>query len=141
MPEPASLGVSEKLLSTLRALPTWLFLGIAVACAVVLFFPDFASIHFADFKKQWGPYISSIGALSLILGIFRGVDAALKGLVHSRRETDAKQILKFWPGPSQTNIWCATQQPDGRFVSQVSFPLTVLNASDNYVSLVRVEDR
>jgi hypothetical protein len=140
MPEPAaSLGVSEKLLSTLRALPTWLFLGSAVACAVVLFTPDFASIHFADFRKQWGLYIFSIGTLALFLGLFRIGDAALKTLVRSRSETKAKQLLKFWLGPSQTNIWSATQQPDGRFVSQISFPLTVLNASDNSVSLVRVE--
>jgi hypothetical protein len=140
MPEPtASLGVSEKLLSAIRDFPTWLFLATAVACGVVLFLPDFAYLHFADFRKQWGVHVFGIGMLAFCFALFRVGDTALKMIVRSHRENTAKQVLKFWLGPSQANVWATTQQPDGTFVSSVSFPLTVLNTSDNSVSLVRVE--
>ncbi|MBV8550874.1 MAG: hypothetical protein JOY54_06205 [Acidobacteriaceae bacterium] len=73
------------------------------------------------------------------LGVFRIAEVSFKAALGSLRRKQSRRVLKFWLGPSQTRLWGATQQVDGRFVSQVSVSLDVLNTSHLPICIARVE--
>jgi hypothetical protein len=140
MAEPAtSIGVVEKLLSTLRTIPTWLFIGVALTAACILFCPDFVPVKFSTFRTQWGSYVAIVGVLALFLAVARVGEAVFHAALTARKNAQSAQILKFWDGPAPTRLWAASKQTDGRHAIQILFSLTVLNTTPAAARLARVE--
>jgi hypothetical protein len=144
MPEPTTgLAVAEKtdkILAGLRSVPIWVSFAIAATAAVVVFYPAFASIHFAEFRKQFGPYIFTIGILALFLAAFRIIDVLANAAWRKHKDAKAKQVLTFRVGPDHLNCWGQVQRSDGQFsYSHITLTLKVLNTSSTEVSLAHVD--
>jgi hypothetical protein len=135
MPDPTETVPS--LLSALRALPLWMFIGLAAAAYAILFVPPFAGVDATTLRQTWGDWIwawaIAFSALSLV-GI---ADRAVSTLRSRASGRAARRILRFVPLDHQ-RWWHLAKQQDDSFASQISFECQASNTTSRPIQIVKV---
>ena len=124
------------LLSALRALPLWLFIGLAASAYAILFVPAFAGVDPTALRQTWGPWVwawaVAFTTLSVVGGIDRGVQV-LKTRAATRRERRSLQLVPL----DHQRWWHLAKQQDGSFISQISLNCQVTNLTGRPVQIVK----
>ncbi|HDR8982114.1 TPA: hypothetical protein QDA89_000985 [Burkholderia vietnamiensis] len=123
------------MLSVLRAVPVWLFAGLALACAAILYLPALG-VSAADqnaFLGHWGAWarVGMIGFACLAIA------RAAADLIIGYRKRKLKKSLAFVPRDGEC-WWHLAKQNDDTYVSQVALRIDVSNQGDNPLVLFKV---
>ncbi len=131
------LGDIASLLSSLRTLPPWILIGLALVGCAVLYAPAFGGINPEPFRQQWGIF-AWIWAMGFsILSLARIVDASIATYRAHRRAVEARRVLCFIPLHQQC-WWALAKQQDDSFVSQIRIDVQASNTSDRPVRIVKL---
>jgi hypothetical protein len=129
-------GAASSILSVLRTLPLWIFIGLALAGFGVLFVPPFVNVDPAPVLKEWGAWIW-IGAVTFsTLSIAGLIDRGIAGYSAYRRARAERRVLRLVPLHEQ-RWWHLAKQQDDSYISQISFQCQVTNTTDRPVRIVR----
>lgn len=134
MPDGATAAGS--ILSALRAVPAWLFAGLALACAATLFLPTLG-VPAADLKTfldHWGVWARA-GMIGFVcLAIVRAAADVIVGL----RKRKLKKLLVFVPRDGEC-WWHLAKQNDATYVSQIALRIDVSNQGESPIVLLKVQ--
>lgn len=124
------------ILNALRAIPAWLFAGLALACAAILYLPTLG-VSAADlnaFLGHWGVWARAGMIGFACLAIARAAADVIVGY----RKRKLKKSLVFVPRDGEC-WWHLAKQNDDTYVSQVALRIDVSNQGDNPISLFKVQ--
>ncbi len=137
MPDPSGVSIIPGVLSALRSLPLWVFVGLALAGYAVLFAPGFAGIDPATFRQECGVWVWVEAIGCSILGAARLVAGALAYYRSYRNRRASMRVLRFVPLNRQS-WWHLAKQQDDSFVSQIRLDIQASNISDRPMQIVKV---
>ncbi|WGS47094.1 hypothetical protein LFL97_33750 [Burkholderia sp. JSH-S8] len=124
------------ILNALRTVPVWLFAGLALACAAILYLPALG-VSAADlnaFRVHWG-VCARVGMIGFAcLAIARAAADVIIGY----RKRKPKKSLVFAPRDGEC-WWHLAKQNDDTYVSQVALRIDVSNQGDNPLALFKVQ--
>ena len=134
MPEISS-GAVKEILSTVRKLPVWMLLGLALAGFAILFLPSFGGINLGQFRTQYGVWVWIEAVTFSILAVARSLDAGISAYLE-RRKMAATRALRLVPLHHQC-WWHLAEQQDRSLISQIRVDIEAANLSDQPVRIVK----
>jgi hypothetical protein len=142
MPEDndASSDFLLKVLETLKSVPLWLLLGLALTAWVTLYalslFPAWLGLDLAAFRQTWGTWILVGAVASSILTVTRFVAMTAEAILSYRRGRAELRILRLVP-LQEDGWWHLAQQQDGTSITQIKLPFQVSNTTDEPVQIAK----
>lgn len=126
-------AATAKVLAVIKDLPLWVFAGLTIAVAVLLFVPGIAAAVPASAK----PWIIVGGVCCAGLAAMRGVAVLVERLSQWQSEKKARRKFHISANVQQSFLHFA-KQPDGSIMTQVAARLFVKNLTGNPLALAGV---
>ena len=131
-------GAVAPFLSTLRTLPVWILIGLAVVGWIVLFAPAASGIELASFRQQWGVWVWIESIAFSVLSVARVAEAGFRAYWSHKTAAAARRVLRFVPLHDQC-WWHLAKQQDDSYVSQIRMDIQVSNTSERPVQIIKVQ--
>jgi hypothetical protein len=125
-------GITTRTLEVLKDLPLWLFIGLAVACGLLLFFPAIA----ISVPAVAHPWIDLAGVVFGVLALARAIGALVEKIPVWKASADKRRKFHITPEPQQSH-WSSSKQPDDSVVTQAVMRCVIKNRTEEPLGLVR----